>query len=427
MSSTTDGYGTITWWGFSPANDLHEVITSYSKAQNNTEEINILLVGSADARHIIKTISKFKNKQQKLHFYIEENSLELFARQLLFLRLAFESNDIMGAQEKAELYLEILGNVLLRNDSNDYISKKSTEFIDWITDLDKMHKSFPICDCSNLKFKERDQLEAIFKFWQNPNQEVFNVMNLWENRLRQFLGVRYDYRDNAYDWEYSMKLKDKASIVNWNDYKNWREYGVAFHIRDKSAYLISNKTLASGRIFMKEGERIPRRGYWGDIINSPFVTFGIESHEKTLFEQKNNVHVKSATDVAMFNVDTIMKDLADKENKTKISDNIQITFLPIGSTTNLHKKSKFTLKFNLVYFSNSMVHLLKEDLKSVFHPQGLLMVESTKFMLDLKPELHDEYTKKICTMAHNVNCQEVTSFNAEKDNYGLYSYQENCG
>jgi len=91
MSSTTDGYGTITWWGFSPANDLHEVITSYSKAQNNTEEINILLVGSADARHIIKTISKFKNKQQKLHFYIEENSLELFARQLLFLRLAFES------------------------------------------------------------------------------------------------------------------------------------------------------------------------------------------------------------------------------------------------------------------------------------------------------------------------------------------------
>ena len=36
---------------------------------------------------------------------------------------------------------------------------------------------------------------------------------------------------------------------------------------------------------------MPRRGYWGDLVNSPFVAFGIESENKELFKTVNGKHV----------------------------------------------------------------------------------------------------------------------------------------
>ena len=45
--------------------------------------------------------------------------------------------------------------------------------------------------------------------------------------------------------------------------------------------------------FLKqEGECIARRGYWGDILVSPYISFGIECEEKEFFKTANNIHVK---------------------------------------------------------------------------------------------------------------------------------------
>lgn len=35
-----------------------------------------------------------------------------------------------------------------------------------------------------------------------------------------------------------------------------------------------------------------RRGYWGDIVNSPFISLGIESKNRDLFKTANDKHVK---------------------------------------------------------------------------------------------------------------------------------------
>ena len=43
-----------------------------------------------------------------------------------------------------------------------------------------------------------------------------------------------------------------------------------------------------------------RRGYWGDLINSPYLAFGIESEEKSLFEKKNKMHIKVETITIVF-------------------------------------------------------------------------------------------------------------------------------
>ena len=43
----------------------------------------------------------------------------------------------------------------------------------------------------------------------------------------------------------------QAPIVNFNEYKTWRESGVAFELREDSAYEVPNRTLASGIVFKK--------------------------------------------------------------------------------------------------------------------------------------------------------------------------------
>ena len=42
----------------------------------------------------------------------------------------------------------------------------------------------------------------------------------------------------------------------------------------------------------KNGERHPRRGFWGDMIVSPYVTFGVESEDKSFYKKQNQQHVK---------------------------------------------------------------------------------------------------------------------------------------
>ena len=37
---------------------------------------------------------------------------------------------------------------------------------------------------------------------------------------------------------------------------------------------------------------MPQRGYWGDIVNSPYLAFGIKSDNKELFKTVNGKHVK---------------------------------------------------------------------------------------------------------------------------------------
>jgi hypothetical protein len=103
---------------------------------------------------------------------------------------------------------------------------------------------------------------------------------LWSHR---YYKERYDARSNLVDWDFSMKLHEKAPIINNREYLRWRymyvctcvvcvcvyvclcmftisfprftshgchnrNTGVAFELRE-AEYNVPNRTLASGRIF----------------------------------------------------------------------------------------------------------------------------------------------------------------------------------
>lgn len=101
------------------------------------------------------------------------------------------------------------------------------------------------------QFRERDALEAVFRFWagREKGPEAFPMSRLWDSRLRQYLGSRYDARRGVSDWDLHMKLHDRgARVIHIREFRRWRDTGVAFELRDSSAYHVPNRTMASGRL-----------------------------------------------------------------------------------------------------------------------------------------------------------------------------------
>lgn len=62
------------------------------------------------------------------------------------------------------------------------------------------------------QFRERDVLEAVFRFWAGGEKgpEAFPMSRLWDSRLRHYLGSRYDARRGVSDWDLHMKLHDRG-------------------------------------------------------------------------------------------------------------------------------------------------------------------------------------------------------------------------
>nr|F6S9E6.2 RecName: Full=Dynein axonemal assembly factor 3 [Xenopus tropicalis] len=411
------------WWGLTPALDLQMHLHPppppeiYCSCSDDLPELNILLVGGGDGRHILKTICQASRwPHRKLKFFIIESDLELLARHMLFLSLALEHPEQMGLQEKSELFLELFGNSLIRNKTASYLQEKSELFIRYVTDPDYQQSNVPLLNLSSIKFKERDKLEDIFKFWRNADPKLFPIDKYWDEKNRQNLGRRYDSRKGAYDWDLSMKLHDRgAGVINSREYNYWREKGVAFMNRE-GVYDIPNKTLASQMVVPQSSGKVLARGYWGDITASPYIAFGIETEEESLLQTANGVHVKSAQDIAQHNMISLFHELAygkiysvpasgqaeselaktDSDYKTNEEQTVGLITL---NNVEIHFLPRFNNFFNLLYFSCSMVHFLKPEYKFIAASKATLVLELTKFMVDLQTEKLQDYVTIVAKLA----------------------------
>nr|XP_056719835.1 dynein axonemal assembly factor 3 [Euleptes europaea] len=428
-----NGFGTTAWWGFSPALDLQETYLDTSTehlhmSQDGTPELNILLVGSIDGRHILKTMCQAHRwPQRKINFYVLENNLEALGRQLLFLSLALEPPEKMGLQEKSETFLELMGNTLLRSQTAAYLQEKAGLFIRYVTDPYFQQADLPTLDLSALKFKERDLLEAVFRFWKNPDPRAFQIEQLWDLRLRQYLGTRYDACRGICDWDLNMKLHEHgAKAIHSREFFRWRNTGLAFEMREAS-YDVPNKTLASGRLLRHKGESMPARGYWGDIATGPFIAFGIETEETSLLKTVNSLPSKSAQEISLYNVTALFYELncrsrydppaaSDKEgddgglrgdeggampdaiSSSPSTEDVRVHFLPLDCLPRLHHKARYQKLFNLIFFSCSMVHLLKPEMHLVAAPKATLLVELANFLPDLRKEQVSEFCSRATSL-----------------------------
>ncbi|XP_041830598.1 dynein assembly factor 3, axonemal-like [Melanotaenia boesemani] len=417
----SEGPGCITWWGFSPACDL---LTAGPVRYEG--HVNVLLVGSGDPRHILKTIAGLQDKQS-LHVWVIENSMEVVARQLLLLYLALVPKEIMGINEKTEVFLEVFGNSEIRSQTEETLRQAASQLSLFVTET--LEAAMHAClDTALLKFKERDELARIFKLWiQSSLSEPAPVLmaKAWDYRVRQHLGTRYDSKKGCFDWDLTMKLHEKGcGVINKHQYVRWRAQGLAFEMRE-GIYQITNPTLLSSRIFSRRGDKVAVRGYWGDIVSSPYISFGIETDDKSLLKTQNGQHIKTAQDISFANLQALFQSLSSRrsclvtsqsdteaedasthpdQKPVRINDlmdvnGVSVTFLPLDSLQKLWEKKKYSQYFNIIYFSTSCVHQLHPMMRQIAAPDALLVVELAKYILDLNKEQEAGFAKRVACMA----------------------------
>jgi dynein assembly factor 3 len=119
-----------------------------------------------------------------------------------------------------------------------------------------------------------------------------------------------------YDWDYNMYVKEIAPYIHPKEYKSWRKNGLAFEwrlIENK----IPNRTYGSyiPGYNKKEKQNVAVRGFWGDILQTPYIPYGLEiwkePENKKFFEKINYQLVYSCLDVSKFNVQYYIQKLED--------------------------------------------------------------------------------------------------------------------
>uniref|UniRef100_A0A8C0KYX9 Dynein axonemal assembly factor 3 n=1 Tax=Canis lupus dingo TaxID=286419 RepID=A0A8C0KYX9_CANLU len=421
------GFGSVSWWGLSPALDLQaESPPVDSDLRDNTEprtpELDVLLVGSVDGRHLLRTLARAALwPRRRLHFYVLENNLEAVARHMLIFSLALEEPEKMGLQERSETFLEVWGNALLRPQVAAFVRAQADRLAHLVPEPDRLEEQLPWLSLGALKFRERDALEAVFRFWAGGEKEpeAFPMSRFWDSRLRHYLGSRYDARHGVSDWDLHMKLHDRgARVIHTREFRRWRDTGVAFELRDSSAYHVPNRTLASGRFLSHHGERIAARGYWGDIATGPFVAFGIETDDESLLRTSNGQPVKTAGEITQHNVTELFREMAawgrprntqgnpeqmcqgeDRGDPASAPGFFTVRFLPLGSAETLHHKSCYKGRFQLLYVACGMVHLLSPDLGACVAPGGRLVVELARYLVDLRQEQLQGFAARVGELA----------------------------
>uniref|UniRef100_A0A8C2MV21 Dynein axonemal assembly factor 3 n=1 Tax=Cricetulus griseus TaxID=10029 RepID=A0A8C2MV21_CRIGR len=418
------GYGSVSWWGMSPALDLQAESPpvdpeSQAETEHKIPELDALLLGSVDGRHVLRTLSRAALwPLRRFNFYVLENNLEAVARHMLIVSLALEDPEKMGLQERCETFLELWGNALLRPSVAAFVRAQASRLAHLVPEPDLLEEQLPWLSLRPLKFRERDALEGVFRFWSGGEKgpEVFPMSRLWDSRLRHYLGSRYDARRGVADWDLRMKLQDRgAQVIHIQEFRRWRDTGVAFELRDSSAYQVPNRTLASGRLLSHRGERVAARGYWGDIATGPFVAFGIESDDQSLLRTSNGQPVKTASEITQHNVTEIFREVAawrgpraiqgyleekpSPESDAPTLEPFTMHFLPLDSSQTLHHKTCYKGRFQLLYVSCGMVHLLSPELGACVAPGGNLVVELARYLVDLRSKELKAFSDRVGEMA----------------------------
>lgn len=215
--------------------------------------------------------------------------------------------------ERTELFTDIYGNTMIRSKSAKYLDEIAVDISRLITEHRKctsVLKDF--INFETLKFKERDDVEDIVNTWRLSIP--FDMESLRDQRLRAYFKKRYDHRKNLVDWDYNFNIKNFTSFIDKEKYVRWRMTGVAFESRLTEA-MCPNRTMSSYIEGKKKrsGDSCLVRGFWGDIINSPYIPLGIEvenEEDRLKFNKEYNFQRPyNACDIVDYHIEGYMTKL----------------------------------------------------------------------------------------------------------------------
>jgi dynein assembly factor 3, axonemal len=149
----------------------------------------------------------------------------------------------ISMRERMEMFLDLYGNVLIRDKTSTYLEGIVHELIQLVTEHEKCTSVLrSIFNFDTLKFKERDELEDIISGYLLCHK--YDIECLRDQRLRAHFKERYDHRRNIVDWDYNFGMKDFSKSVHQMEYRRWRLNGTGFETRLANGQT-PNRTFAS--------------------------------------------------------------------------------------------------------------------------------------------------------------------------------------
>jgi len=338
-------------------------------------------------------------------------------------------------------WMELYGNTLVKPNTNSYLIKKSAQLIDVLCDDMVRQYCLPIVHFNALKYKEKDCIEKIFKYWKNNNG--FNITTMWDTRVRKYLGVRYDHRNNLFDWDLHMNLHhiDGGNRVTNQEYIYWRNTGVAYTFLETDC-TEPNYTLAL--TLMEDGDKVTVIDYFGDIINGPFSSFGVDCEDNNMLKMGNMQQpLKRSADLSernitrMFyeienqkpyehkgetdNLGTIITEIPNlkiQEVNTQVTqvkvksehysginvDNVDIHFITRTAMTDYPTFDRYKSFFDIMYCGHIYYEKINSRLMSMIKDGGVILMETRKFIVNYKEKHHNEFKEKLMDLMKNCNC-----------------------
>ena len=322
------------FWGVSPALDLCDVVRRCRADQATAEEeappdasdapFSALLVGTNDPRHIVTTLARARRHfgpalgERSLKFHVYESTMAEAARHVLLLCVLM--SDDLPPSERVERFLEIFMNATLRESTAELVERLAARLERVVGAVFAGEADAPdiasdrVCrvfDFSLLKFKEKDELMECFRSWRGRAARIDAVATR-DARLRKYYDDRYDHRKNVVDWDYNMRVDAAgAGVIHFKHFAQFRLAGVAYPVREATFPKTNPSLLSVARGTTKEfkdrdladrGRSVETRGFWGDILNSPYHCFGTDADDKSLFRVANRQRVHNAVEVSEHNV-----------------------------------------------------------------------------------------------------------------------------
>jgi len=449
------GLGLHNMWGLSPAVDLNQHVRAPPPSQSSSDEERTrhLLLEPGDLRHVLCTFAKHRtsvSSQCGLEFHVSERTVEGLARHLLLLQIAFDWS--LPIRRRACIFLEVFGNAKVQQRTERYISALSLKLIDLVCNNEGGLAA--ILDISRLKYRTRDDLVNTFRAWHA--ECPFDVVGLRDRRLRALFGERYDSRNGVVDWDYQSGIRPHASVIHAKQYKEWRLTGVGFEFGDQE-YACPNRSMGSyTQGIMKKGKdkgiKKEIRGFWLDVVNGPFYSFGIRAEEtdenvRGLFEIQNRgtgveQHRHNTVEVATYNIISwlwqietgtqyrmkkahdIFSGLSDgTEERSEAAEQdtgalrrarsiVQAlsTFrliLLLNQPENILLKPPIKCSYQTTFFSATSVHSLEHlNVETTMNPGGSIMIETAQLVVPLSREQRAEYEQRVLAMVEPKGFQE---------------------
>ncbi|KAI8620902.1 hypothetical protein BC830DRAFT_394687 [Chytriomyces sp. MP71] len=414
-----EGAGSAGLWGFSPAMDLLALGPSNNEEKKPGDpDANFLIMGARDARHIIKTIAlvgRHKDFTSNLNFYVYEEQAPMVARTMLLLALFLERNPDVGDLEQAQLFLEVFGNINVREKTYEIVKNYATQLILLLCDCEG--SLAPLFDFSPLKSRERDDLEVVFKFWRDDVKKTYDIEKLWDIRLRSFYGVRYGMRENAADWDYHMKLIKERTIIHKKEFYRWRTLGLAYEVRD-CTYDKPNRTTATIDVMKQDGVKVSKWGYFNDIVTGPFIPYGVETEKEELLKKENDIHKYPSCEVAQFNIKSYLEEYKGNfPTLESLLSRVKIHVIPpaVDPAAPLLKLAKKRIAFSAVFLGNSCAQHVSKIPSQSLRSYTTVAFETARYMMDLKAEQVSAFQAKLVEVAGTAGFLPVEGYDSKKN------------